>query len=99
MLSDLGTRVVHQIQAVQSVGVLGTVRLRSYPLLARFFRSFPPLTMTSIHAKYPLTCRPHTSDQSAFCQIFVYREYSCLDDLPDVDLVLDCGARVAACAV
>jgi FkbM family methyltransferase len=26
--------------------------------------------------------------------VFVYREYSCVDDLSDVDLVVDCGANV-----
>jgi len=29
-----------------------------------------------------------------FDQIFIEREYSCLDDLSDVDLVIDCGANV-----
>ena len=94
MIGRVGTRVVHQIQAIESVGVLGTVKLRTYPFLTRLFRSIPPLTLSPSCAKYPLTCRPHTSDQSAFCQVFVYREYACVDDLAHVDLVIDCGANV-----
>jgi FkbM family methyltransferase len=45
-------------------------------------------------AKYPLTFRPGSSDLLVFHQIFIEREYSCFDDLPSIDLVLDCGANV-----
>jgi len=38
--------------------------------------------------------RRGTSDLSAFNQIFVQREYACLDDLVGVDLIVDCGAYV-----
>ena len=34
------------------------------------------------------------SDTSAFHQIFIEREYACLDDLENVDLIIDCGAYV-----
>lgn len=46
------------------------------------------------HAAYPLGCRANTSDLKVFRQIFIAREYSCLDDLKDVRLILDCGANV-----
>jgi FkbM family methyltransferase len=45
-------------------------------------------------AVHPLAIRCDTSDLSVFRQIFVRREYGCLDDLPDVRLVIDCGANV-----
>jgi FkbM family methyltransferase len=43
---------------------------------------------------HPLAIRCDTSDLFVFRQIFVQREYGCLDDLPDVHLVIDCGANV-----
>ncbi|WP_017654007.1 FkbM family methyltransferase [Fortiea contorta] len=53
-----------------------------------------PYTLMSKNAKYPLMCRPDTSDKNVFEQIFIETEYSCLDNLSDVDLVIDCGANV-----
>jgi FkbM family methyltransferase len=43
---------------------------------------------------HALCVRPGTSDLDVFTQIFVQREYSCLDDLQDVRLLIDCGANV-----
>ena len=48
----------------------------------------------SRNSKFPLICRSNTSDIDVFKQIFVGREYSCFDDLSNVDLVIDCGANV-----
>ena len=36
----------------------------------------------------------HSSDLDVFSQIFVHREYRCLDDLTGVHVVIDCGANV-----
>lgn len=51
-------------------------------------------TLVSKNAQFPLYCRPKTSDISVFTQIFIEREYSCLDDLSNVNLIIDCGANV-----
>ncbi|AFY95600.1 FkbM family methyltransferase [Chamaesiphon minutus] len=51
-------------------------------------------TLISKNSNFPLICRPNTSDLSVFGQIFLEREYSCLDDLSDVELIIDCGANV-----
>jgi FkbM family methyltransferase len=53
-----------------------------------------PYFLRSREADHPLLCRANSSDIIAFNQIFVYREYSRLDQLGDVDLVIDCGANV-----
>ena len=45
-------------------------------------------------ARHALHCRPGTSDFEVFDQIFVEREYSCLDELQNVGLIVDCGANV-----
>jgi FkbM family methyltransferase len=52
------------------------------------------LTLSSKYAKHPLKCRTHTSDFQVFTQVFVEREYSCLDDLREAGLIIDCGANV-----
>jgi FkbM family methyltransferase len=41
-----------------------------------------------------LFCRAGTSDRNVFNQIFVEREYRCVDDVTDADLIIDCGANV-----
>ena len=51
-------------------------------------------TLISKNSEFPLICRSNTSDISVFGQIFIEREYSCLDDLSDVELIIDCGANV-----
>jgi FkbM family methyltransferase len=48
----------------------------------------------SRHARHPLWCRHGTSDVDVFGQIFVHREYRCLDHLTDASFVVDCGANV-----
>jgi FkbM family methyltransferase len=45
-------------------------------------------------AEFELSARPGASDVEVFHQVFVEREYSALDDLADVKLVIDCGANV-----
>lgn len=44
-------------------------------------------------ALHPLMLRRGSSDREVLDQVFVEREYGCLDDLTDVDLVIDCGAN------
>jgi FkbM family methyltransferase len=58
------------------------------------FRKNGSYTFLPKHAKYTLQCRPGTSDIHVLGQIFVQREYSSLDYLSGVDLIIDCGANV-----
>jgi FkbM family methyltransferase len=53
-----------------------------------------PFRLYSQHARHALWCRPQSSDLDVFKQIFLKREYSCLDDARNVELVIDCGANV-----
>ncbi len=53
-----------------------------------------PVKFTTPLAIHPLLCRPSTSDFSVFQQIYIEREYQCLDGRSNVDLVIDCGANV-----
>ncbi|HTN77656.1 MAG TPA: FkbM family methyltransferase, partial [Pirellulaceae bacterium] len=52
------------------------------------------IRLTSKHARHPLLCRANTTDIRAFNQIFLDREYSCLDNVRDPGLVIDCGGNV-----
>jgi FkbM family methyltransferase len=67
-------------------------------LLKRYQRKlisrFRLFTLNSKYAMYPLLCRPQTTDFSVFRQIFVLRNYSCLDDIKEAGLIIDCGAYV-----
>lgn len=49
---------------------------------------------SSKRARCPLYCRPDTSDLNVFWQIFIAREYRCLDEVKQADLIIDCGANV-----
>jgi FkbM family methyltransferase len=53
-----------------------------------------PFRLFSQHARHGLWLRPGTSDLDVFRQIFLHREYSCLDRAANVRLVIDCGANV-----
>jgi FkbM family methyltransferase len=50
--------------------------------------------MRSKGVPYPLWCRSGTSDMDCFRQVFVERQYSCLDDVHNPELILDCGANI-----
>ncbi len=74
--------------------VIGWVRTCIY-MGQRIFRiNKDYVVMLSKESQYPLFGRRNTSDILAFEQIFIEREYSCLNDLSNVDLVIDCGANV-----
>jgi len=81
-------------QEVTSLGLLrfGVFKLQN--LLARIPVVTGPLTYRTRHAQFPLRFRPRTTDPLVFRQIFVELEYQPLDGIPDVRLVLDCGANV-----
>jgi FkbM family methyltransferase len=63
------------------LGVLGRRRSPEYRIHPR-------------QAAHPVRLRAGSSDIEVFRQIFVEREYGCLDDLPEVRLVIDAGANV-----
>jgi FkbM family methyltransferase len=52
------------------------------------------MVLRSKYAKHPVKCRTKSSDIHVFVQIFIDLEYSCLDDVPTPDLIIDCGANI-----
>lgn len=66
-------------------------------LLAQMFVrriSKAPFHLNSRRSLFPLLCRRNTSDLDVFRQIFVQREYKCIDDVKDASVIVDCGANV-----
>ncbi len=90
-----GRRKLSEYRAL--AGILGWRGMFTYVRRRRQQRDSSdtaPQTLRSRDARYPLWFRPQTSDWAVFGQIFLEREYACLNDLPNVGLVLDCGANV-----
>jgi FkbM family methyltransferase len=80
--------------AIANLGALQAVYYKVQKLRSRFRNRDTPLTLRTKYARFPLFFRPNTSDIDAFSQIFVAREYRCLDHLTRAPLIIDCGANV-----
>jgi hypothetical protein len=78
----------------RSLGVIPTGVYIWHKIRMAAVPSSRPYRLLSKHSRYPLVCRPNTSDNPVFGQIFIEREYACLDDLPGANLIIDCGANV-----
>jgi FkbM family methyltransferase len=77
---------------VSALGLRSALAFLLYPRLRRGRAS--TYLIHPRRALHPVSVRSGSSDIDAFRQIFVDREYACLDDLRDVRLVVDCGANV-----
>ena len=73
---------------------MGAVIYNLQRIRFRLFKIRKPYKLISKYSNFPLIARPNTSDLSVFYQIFTQREYSCLDEITDADLIIDCGANV-----
>lgn len=96
--------MVHLISRIvkifKSLGLQGAF---AYLCKERFFRILawigychPHSTIYRLYSRdseFPLFCRYGTSDRAVFTQIFVEREYSCIDNLNDIRFIIDCGAN------
>ncbi len=79
---------------VDVLGLYPAVHYLTTHALRGLLPSRRPFRLYSRYAAHALWCRPGTSDIQVFGQIFIDREYRCLDDLTAADLILDCGANV-----
>lgn len=87
-------RMREALATAKSVGARG---FASYALAKALSRVLPRGWSVPVFSDYSdgvLVARSRTTDLSVFWQIFIRREYRCVDDLTDVDLVIDCGANV-----
>ena len=77
-----------------SLGAMPSLIYILQGLRKKYAKPQKPYVLYSQDARFPVLCRPNTSDLAVFDQIFVGREYRCLDDVPDGGLIIDCGANV-----
>ncbi len=82
------------IKNIKQRGIVGFFVFIFQYFYLRSLKIIFPNKFFSKYARYPLLFRPGTSDNKVFYQIFNKREYSCLDDLSNVGLIIDCGANV-----
>jgi FkbM family methyltransferase len=82
------------LPALSNLGPAGALRLAIQERRMRAASDRSLFTLTSKHARHPLLCRANTTDVPVFRQVFVQRDYACLDHLAEARLILDCGANV-----
>jgi FkbM family methyltransferase len=88
---------------VAGLSVSGAVRYKYFE--HRFAARRPDASADAVFrvhprvARTPVLVRLGTSDFSVFRQIFIEREYACLDDLAAPQLIFDCGANTGYSSV
>jgi FkbM family methyltransferase len=84
----------------RSLGGVGTARVLWSPVWNELRRLASPAhegRTYAVHApeaSFPMSCRVGSSDVDVFRQIFVEREYQCVEDLAEPRVLIDCGANV-----
>ena len=80
-------------KSLRNLGIVNTVALKAAHMR---MQSLPKGELVTLRAPQvgSVFCRARTSDLGVFRQIFIEREYRCLDDVRDPGLIIDCGANV-----
>jgi len=94
MDESLIQRVRRMVATARLVGWSGPISYWFARRISRMVARGRRLPLRTRYARAPLIFRTGTSDLDVFHQIFVDREYRCLDDVTDATLVIDCGANV-----
>jgi FkbM family methyltransferase len=86
-------KLIHQFSVIQKLGLIGWIL---FVLQSKFDWASVVFgrRLLSKDSKYPIYFRPGSSDLDVYRQIFIEREYSCLDGHAASGLILDCGANV-----
>ena len=92
--SRMVQRVRHYRLLIGSLGLWQFLFYKLQQLRVRFLHITRPISLRTKLARFPLQFRPLTSDHAVFFQIFVRQEYRCLLEIPDPNLIIDCGANV-----
>lgn len=93
-MNTLAVRIETGRKLTPALGVIPAIIYVVQRLRVLMTRTNVPYTLFSKTVPYPLKCRPNASDIDVFNDIFVYREYRCLDNIDEAGLIVDCGANV-----
>jgi FkbM family methyltransferase len=93
MSKSVTALVAQYADAARNLGMSATLHYAAQRARDRWLPG-AGIEVRSQYARHPLWCRHGTSDVDVFGQIFVHREYRCLDHLRDAAFVVDCGANV-----
>lgn len=77
-----------------SLGLLNTLHFKVQQFRAQRRSRHQPILLRTRLARFPLVCRPDTTDIHLFHQIFVEKAYRFLDDEREVGWIVDLGANV-----
>lgn len=99
LTSSMQARWRHYSLLVTTLGLWQFLFYKLQQLRLRVRPTKVPVSLFSKLVKSRLKYRPGTSDHAVFFQVFVHREYGCLDGMPDVNLIIDCGANVGYTSV
>jgi FkbM family methyltransferase len=94
MATKMQARWRHYHLLITTLGLWQFLFYKLQELRLRFLPTKEPVSVFSKLVKSRLKFRPGASDHAVFFQIFIHREYGCLDRLRDVSLIIDCGANV-----
>ena len=70
------------------------LKFKLHRVASRFRRAGAEVSVRTPFAIHPLILRNRASDNNVFSQIFIHREYRCLDHVREAQLIIDCGANV-----
>lgn len=93
VIASIPAKIAANSRALTNLGLRSYLRYKAATLRLRRLRS-GTVPLSSRYARNPLSCRARTSDLNVFYQIFIEREYRCLDDVRSADFIIDCGANV-----
>ncbi len=82
-----------------NLGVVGTLGLKVSRARGASLPVGTPVRIRARLAEHPMWFRAGTSDLTVFHEMFVARDYSCLDSVRHAELIVDCGANVGYAAV
>jgi FkbM family methyltransferase len=99
LTSSMQARWKHYHLLITTLGFWQFIFYQLQHLRLRCRPTKDPVSILSKLVKSRLWFRPHSSDHAVFFQIFVHRDYRCLDCAGDVSLIVDCGANVGYTSV
>jgi FkbM family methyltransferase len=87
-------RMAEVLAYVENLGPLGFARYAARRAVNQSSLAKQPFKLYSRYTRFPVWCRPGTSDLSMFAEIISHRAFRCLDGIENARLIVDCGANV-----